>query len=704
MALSVDRCSGHRYVRDARIDVILRVTMELHVAPIHVHEAPVDHWFVKKEELVLGPYSVDELRRYVARGKVTGFDLVSRDGETGWTAIHQVPQFRDGAAPLAAVAQRTDTTQSAPPRTWYVARGSQVVGPLDLSSLRAAVAQGQLRLDDQACEAGASAWCPVVEVDALADILPVAPTAATDTPATVGASPADASHAGLIASQEANTVLSGDHLGRENHQNVILPTTRSSGESQTKLRKRFGLTFWWVAIMTVGGSLLVGLIVIAKASYQFMPQRSEISTVQARPVSRPVTSPTTTALPNVTKTRCGGTRLFAGPLSTCAILDDRSLSCWGKAPDEGLATPVERCESAPFPPLACHRSPSMIAGLRNVAEVALGVGFACARLTDGTVQCWGANRSGTMGDGSLVEQRTMPQPVPGLINVTQIAAGYLHVCARLADGSVRCWGNNINGQLGAPSRDNCGDGTLPYPTPCSRTPIEIPGLRGVTQLALGAVHSCARLVGGNVQCWGSNHAQQLGGLAADVCVGPAGRMPGEACARSPVTVQGVTDTAVLRVGGALTVVSTTGGAFFGWGEDAVHLFGDGSTALHQWVPDSISGEARVVQLVIGNTSDHSCVLFDDGRVRCWGSNDRGQLGIGADVTSVQTPTIVQGLDNVAELALGGNHTCARSCDGTIRCWGDNMMGEVGDGTTEQRATPTMIDLHLAPFSASSPSL
>ncbi len=132
----------------------------------------MERWFVKKEGLVLGPYTVEELRTYVVRGKVTALDLVSRDGESGWTSIRQVPQLGEAATEAAAPAVHAETAPATPAPAWHVARGSQVVGPLDLGALRAAIAQGQVRLDDQVCEVGATAWVAVADVDVLRDVFP----------------------------------------------------------------------------------------------------------------------------------------------------------------------------------------------------------------------------------------------------------------------------------------------------------------------------------------------------------------------------------------------------------------------------------------------------------------------------------------------------------------------------------------------------
>lgn len=146
----------------------------------------------------------------------------------------------------------------------------------------------------------------------------------------------------------------------------------------------------------------------------------------------------------------------------------------------------------------------------------------------------------------------------------------------------------------------------------------------------------------------------------------------------------------LGLANPLAIALTTTGIALGWGNDADHhLFGGGS-AVHRWRPSGDIDLSHLAQFMIAQTADHACVLLDDGTVRCWGGNAEGQLGLGASLASVGTPTVVPDLHDIAEIA-GGDHTCARSCDGTIRCWGANLLGEVGDGTTERRATPVLVE-------------
>jgi alpha-tubulin suppressor-like RCC1 family protein len=86
---------------------------------------------------------------------------------------------------------------------------------------------------------------------------------------------------------------------------------------------------------------------------------------------------------------------------------------------------------------------------------------------------------------------------------------------------------------------------------------------------------------------------------------------------------------------------------------------------------------------------HTCARLSDGTVRCWGHNEYGQLGDNTQ-TSRLVPVAVSGLSGVAEIVAGASHTCARLSDGTVRCWGNNDYGQLGDNTQTSRLVPVAV--------------
>ncbi len=208
-----------------------------------------------------------------------------------------------------------------------------------------------------------------------------------------------------------------------------------------------------------------------------------------------------------------------------------------------------------------------------------------------------------------------------------------------------------------------------------------------TQVSSGAQHSCALITGGNVRCWGDNQYKQLGnstGVDSNVPVAV-----GLSLARS-VAAGGLFTCAIVQFLRAGIIV------------DGVRCLGDNGGGLGDGTTtDSAVGVAVAnvdgpVSLVAG--SFHACALLaNPGSIRCWGDNTYGQLGDGTTVRTIggKTPPSVQGITNATAIAAGENHTCARLADGTVRCWGRNTFGQLGNGVTSgelPNATPVTVQL------------
>jgi len=292
--------------------------------------------------------------------------------------------------------------------------------------------------------------------------------------------------------------------------------------------------------------------------------------------------------------------------------------------------------------------------LGQASAIAAGAAHTCAitGLT-GTVRCWGDNSNGQLGNKTFTKS-LVPVTVKGLSGATAIAAGYWHTCALLSGGTVKCWGRNGSGQLG-------------HLTPAdSNVPVSVTGLTGAIAIAAGANHTCALLWLGGVQCWGYNHEGQLGrGNYANSNV--------------PVSVTGLTGATTIAAGGFHTCALISGGTVKCWGHNDHGQLGN----LGLWtnadsnVPMSVTGLTGVIAIAAGDV--HTCALLSGGSVKCWGYNLDGELGDG-NYADTNVPMSVTGLTGVIAIAAGANHTCALISDGTVQCWGYNAYGQLGDGT------------------------
>jgi len=246
-----------------------------------------------------------------------------------------------------------------------------------------------------------------------------------------------------------------------------------------------------------------------------------------------------------------------------------------------------------------------------------------------------------------------------------ITAGRNHTCALLNTGAVKCWGSNSNGQLG--------DGT----TTNKKTPTAVSGLSSdVTAITAGREGTCALLATGAVKCWGWNLYGQLGdGTTTD--------------RKTPTDVSGLSSgVTAITAGTRHTCALLATGAVHCWGDNSDGQLGDGTTT-DRHTPTPVTGlSSDVTAITAGH--NHTCALLATGAVECWGYNEYGQLGDGTTDDRL-TPTAVTGLSSgVTAISASRFHTCALLTTGALNCWGDNTYGHLGDGTTDDRLTPTAV--------------
>ena len=314
-----------------------------------------------------------------------------------------------------------------------------------------------------------------------------------------------------------------------------------------------------------------------------------------------------------------------------------------------------------------------VAEVSNAANITAGDYHACALLQNGEARCWGNNTAGQLGDGTETDSSS-PVPVLQLAQAVGISTGGFHTCAVLQNGAVKCWGRNEIGQLG--------DGT----TDSSSVPVAVSGITNAIAVAAGYKHTCALLQNGTVQCWGDNSYGELGDGNAVLTSERGGASTSHSSV--PVTVVGInTAVAVTASDGYHSCAVLQDGTVRCWGDNVSGQLGDGSrtTAV---TPVAVVGIGAAVDVSSGDF--HTCALLRNGTVNCWGLNYTGQLGSGSSTSDSATPVEVSGVGTAIAVSAGVMHTCAVLQDGTARCWGDNSVGEIGDGTTSNAFDPVTV--------------
>lgn len=316
-------------------------------------------------------------------------------------------------------------------------------------------------------------------------------------------------------------------------------------------------------------------------------------------------------------------------------------------------------------------------GYQVPTTAAMGNEFSCARLNNGMVSCTGSNASGQLGvSTATVASTTIPRRIVGLTGVTQIAAGNAFACARSSQNqdSVLCWGNNASGQLGI--------GPNAATTPINRvlSAVNTP-LTGVSSVAAAGASACAVLnagVNGTVRCWGDNADGQLGD---GTTITRKFAVQVMATATTPLT--GVKSVAV---GARSACAQMNNGTVRCWGNNADGGLGNNSTVSSNY-PVQVSGinglATSARSIAVG--SGFACAVLTTNTVRCWGTNASGQLGNNTTARSLVPVTVVTStgtLDGVSTVSLGAQHACAiQTVAGVpmVRCWGNNSLRQLGIG-------------------------
>jgi hypothetical protein len=371
-----------------------------------------------------------------------------------------------------------------------------------------------------------------------------------------------------------------------------------------------------------------------------------------------------------------GVHLAAHVDRTCAVTATGFVECWGDlrghALEGGLPASCTDCNCT-------SAAPVRVAGVSNARAVAVGAQHTCALLGTGRVVCWGDNRFGQVGLGHtrvVPSDGGGPKEVVGLRDVAEIDAGDYSTCALRRDGAVFCWGSNAEGQLGAGSRGACGkDGRHN----CTPAPLQPQGLPPIQEIDVAPRHACARTASGRVFCWGANDRRQLAMIGPNTCL----RGQYDSCA----TASGLSDTHAIACGMSAREVPLPSPARLAVADDAATcaFFEDQrywcwsgtcprcrpSVAYRRGtgVWDGLAGKPwHVLAVVGGSLGGLGAVLFDEGSVQLFSRNTF------ASVISSEAPDAT-----AAELRAVGppvEPRCARASTRLPTCTGHTPAANV----------------------------
>ena len=384
-----------------------------------------------------------------------------------------------------------------------------------------------------------------------------------------------------------------------------------------------------------------------------------------------------------------GIAISTGEYVSCAVIDDGSLYCWGSNTNGQLADEIGtgyggNATSTP-------KAVTLPVG-RTAVDVQIGgYGTVCAILDDGSLFCWGRNAAGTIGDGSTLDRTTPTRtliPIPR--TVSSVSVGHFHTCGVMDDHSLYCWGSGSSAQYGA-----LGLGTNASHLTPQLVGDDSPAGRGVVMASSGGGGTCAVMDDGGLLCWG--HVPVGSSSASDGQIKKY-PLPREISLGS----SGAVSVSLGGLHGYPTICAIDSlGSLYCWGEGGYSILGQGDFS-DRGAPTEVSfGSNRtVVSVSVGMW--HACAILDDGSLWCWGDNAYGQMGTGSFAWAM-TPTEVGLPANTTAIAVsaGTEHTCAivggsptdgESYTGMVYCWGSNNYGQLGDGTTDTRLSPTPVDL------------
>jgi alpha-tubulin suppressor-like RCC1 family protein len=276
--------------------------------------------------------------------------------------------------------------------------------------------------------------------------------------------------------------------------------------------------------------------------------------------------------------------------------------------------------------------------------------------SDGTLWAWGSNQFGQLGDGTTNSQ-SVPEQIGTGTNWVDIAAGVSSSYGITADGKLWAWGDNGAGELG--------DGT----NNASLVPEQIGTATNWAHVVACGTHAFALTT--DKHLWGWGYGTFLGNDDNSSSV--------------PELIGTDHDWATVSCGNVHTIAIKTNGTLWGWGRNAEGEAGTGTDPGNVVNPTQIGTATNWVTVSCGY--DHTLAITADGKLWAWGQNYEGEIGDGTMTNVTTGPEQIGAATNWKSAAGGSTHSLAITTDGHLWAWGQNNLGELGDGTTTDELAP-----------------
>ena len=336
------------------------------------------------------------------------------------------------------------------------------------------------------------------------------------------------------------------------------------------------------------------------------------------------------------KILAGASNTASGYEHFCAIFDNGRIKCWGNNHSGQLGLGHKNTIGDGSGEMGDQLSYVNLGSGLTVKDLALGYLFSCAILNNNKVKCWGEGTYGRLGLNSISDRGTrtwhmgnnLPYvPLGWGRTAKDLEAGGGHACALLDTNKVWCWGNNRAGQLGQGHRNHMGD----HRNEMSRLSVVNLGTnRTAKKISTGSDYTCAILNNNDLACWGNNGSYKLGIDNSSLSIGDGSGEMGDNLSPTHLVSE---DAAYVSAGKSSTCVIKKNGVLYCWGHNTHgtlglgHRSSRGSSAYQAADVDVDLGSGRKVKTVqLGEY--HACALLDNDDIKCWGRNQRGQLGQG----------------------------------------------------------------------------